>query len=139
MTTELQLVDAAQLRAEVGSIQKQLTALSGRLAAVEERLTSMTVPPPPEQPKEPKKRGRPGGVANNGRSLEDFIIEVLQNSNEPLSAKEVAELVLDAGYRTASKRNFVNIVLQALVRSPSIRRFTRGKTRPTRYVLIEAE
>ena len=119
MTTELQQADAVQLRTEIESIRLQMNGLMGRLVEVEQRLNSAWVPD--------RTPGRPHGISNEGRSLEDFMVDVLQNSNEPLTAKEVADLVLDAGYKTKSKKNFVNIVLQAMVRSVFIRRATRVK------------
>lgn len=116
MVTDLQQ-NAVQLRAELDSIRDQMNQLYGRLVEVERQLNSTDRP--------------------YKTTLEDFLVEVLQNSNEPLTAKELADLVVEAGYKTKSKKNFVGIILQTLVRSPAIRRATRGKTRPTRFSLIE--
>lgn len=127
MTTELQQADAVQLREEIGSIRKQVNGLLVRLDEAEQRLNEI-------ENQVPKKN-----ESLNTRFLEDYIVEVLQNSNEPLTAAEVADLVLDNGYKTKAKKNFVSIVLQALVRSPAIRRTTRGKKRPTRYALVNED
>lgn len=116
--------DVAQLRAELDNICLQINELHARLVEIESRLNSTN-------------RTCEVSLGPRRITLEDFLVEVLQNSNEPLTAKELADLVIEAGYKTKAKKNFVGIILQTLVRSPVIRRATRGKTRPTRYALIE--
>jgi hypothetical protein len=88
MTSALQ-PDVAQLRAEIESIRSQANDILYRLSTAEHRLESLVE----------KKLGRP---AVNGRSLEEFVVEVLENSNEPLTAAEISDLVLEAGYETKS-------------------------------------
>lgn len=121
--------DIVQLRTELDNIRLQINKLHGRLVEIENSLGSNDL----------SSIDRPCEVSLGTRrvTLEDFLVEVLQNSNEPLTAKELADLVIEAGYKTKAKKNFVGIILQTLVRSPVIRRATRGKTRPTRYALIE--
>jgi len=82
-----------------------------------------------------KLRGRRGRPTKNDRSLHDYVMEVLENSNEPLTSKEIADLVLEKGYITEAKTAFSNIVLHALTVSSDFRKATRGKRRPIRYSL----
>jgi len=121
MTSELK-PDTVKLQAELDSIRSQVNDLLYRLAEVEHQLHSMS--------------DKQATDVNGPATLEDFVVEVLQNSNESLTAREITDLVLDSGYKTTSK-NFINVVLQILFRSPAIRWATRGKTRPVRYTLAK--
>ena len=71
------------------------------------------------------------------KSLRIFIKNVLNSSNEPLTVKDIAELVLEAGYKTSSAKNFRNIVQQCLLNDSEFKRKTKPKTRPARYALEE--
>lgn len=75
-----------------------------------------------------------GGVQ---KPLKIFVKNVLNTSNEPLTVREIAELVLEAGYKTASVKNFRNIVQQVLLADAEFKRKTRPKARPARYSLEE--
>jgi hypothetical protein len=77
-------------------------------------------------------------VENQGQKpLRVWIKNILNNSNEPLTVKEIAELVLEAGYKTSSKQNFRNIVQQTIMNDSEFRRRTKPKLRPARYALEE--
>lgn len=71
------------------------------------------------------------------KSLRVFVKNVLNSSNEPLTIKEIAELVLEAGYNTSSSKNFRNIVQQTIMNDAEFKRKTKPKTRPARYALEE--
>ncbi len=71
-----------------------------------------------------------------GRTLKTFIKSVLANSNEPLTIKEIEELVLEAGYTTNSKY-LRSIILNNLVRDSEFKRVTKPRTKPSRYILEE--
>jgi DNA-directed RNA polymerase specialized sigma54-like protein len=68
------------------------------------------------------------------KSLKSAISDVLNNSNEPLTVAEIAELVLENGYLTQSKDNFKNMVQQAL-NGDEFNRVTKPKQRPSRYAI----
>jgi hypothetical protein len=77
---------------------------------------------------------------NSGKTLRQFIFEALQNTNGPLTYNEVAEIVLERGYVTASKKsNFPSMVLHILIQDNAFRRATRKQTRPARFVLAAEE
>lgn len=71
------------------------------------------------------------------KPLKIFVKNVLNNTNEPLTVKEIVELVLEAGYKTTSGKNFRNIVQQALTNDAEFKRKTKPKTRPARYAFEE--
>jgi hypothetical protein len=72
-------------------------------------------------------------LENDSKSLRVFIKEVLQNSNEPLTAREIADSVREAGYKTTSV-NFQSVVLMSL-KHKEFKRATRVRTRPARFGL----
>lgn len=78
-----------------------------------------------------------GGTKEGQKSLKTFIKGVLNSSNEPLTVREIAEFVLEAGYKTTSAKNFRNMVQQALITDAEFKRKTRPKTRPARYAVEE--
>lgn len=71
------------------------------------------------------------------KPLKIFIKNILNNANEPLTVKEIAELVLENGYKTTSGKNFRNIVQQSLINDAEFKRKTKPKTRPARYAFEE--
>lgn len=71
------------------------------------------------------------------KPLKIFIKNVLNNANEPLTVKEIAEFVLESGYKTTSSKNFRNIVQQAIINDAEFKRKTKPKTRPARYTFEE--
>ena len=107
---------------EIGVIKDEFTKLKESVASFEKRLYGVIGEQPQKDPQKP---------------LRIFVKTVLSNSNEPLTVAEVAELVLEAGYLTASKKNFRNIVQQVLLGDDAFKRATRLKTRPVRYKLEE--
>jgi len=78
-----------------------------------------------------------GGALKEQKPLKIFVKNVLNSSNEPLTVKEIAEFVLEAGYKTTSGKNFRNIVQQVLIGDAEFKRKTKPKTRPARYALEE--
>lgn len=73
-----------------------------------------------------------------GKPLRVYVKSVLMNSNEPLTVKDIEELVLEAGYVTTSKKNFRTIILQSLIKDSEFKRVTKPRTKPARYTLEEA-
>lgn len=70
----------------------------------------------------------------NSKTLKDFVVEVLENSNEPLTTSEIVELVLESGFKTtADRKNLPTMVLQVLTRNKEFKKATRGPTKPYRY------
>jgi hypothetical protein len=79
--------------------------------------------------------GEVGLGYENSKSLREFIKESLLNSNEPLTAKEISDMVQEAGYKSTSK-NFQSIVLLCLTKNREFKKATRAKTRPIRFDLV---
>lgn len=107
------------LGVEIADIRSEFTE---RLSLAEDKLRKLL--------------GEVGLVIENPKSLREFIKEALQNSNEPLAAKEISDMVKEAGYKSNS-RNFQSIVLMCLTKNREFKRTTRAKTRPVRFDLVE--
>lgn len=107
---------------EAETIKRDLDSARQLLASCDVRLAKLVGGPP---------------QANMQKSLRIFVKNVLNASNEPLTVKEITELVLEAGYKTASSKNFRNIVQQCLLNDSEFKRKTKPKTRPARYALEE--
>jgi len=113
--------ELVQLREECQQLRSRLDSMEGRLHALEEK-------------------DKPPEVLPEKKQLRDCIIEILENSNEPLTAKEIADLLEEVGYTTrALKKHWPTMILQCLANSPEFRRVTRYRCRPTRYDLVGAE
>jgi hypothetical protein len=69
-------------------------------------------------------RGRRGG-GEGGKTLEHYIIQVLDQAGEPMRAKEVMQAVDKAGYKSKSK-DFYGIVATALRNEDLFKRVSRG-------------
>jgi Asp-tRNA(Asn)/Glu-tRNA(Gln) amidotransferase B subunit len=78
-------------------------------------------------------------IALNGKSLKNFIFDVLQASNEPLTTKEIVELILEAGYKTSGdKKNLPTMVHQALTNNTEMfKKVSRGYAKPYKFALKE--
>lgn len=107
---------------EAEGIRADLNKANELLASCNERLNKLVGN---SSPKETQK------------SLRAFIKRVLNSSNEPLTVREIAEFVLEAGYKTSATKNFRNIVQQTLINDAEFKRKTKPKTRPSRYALEE--
>jgi len=103
---------------EAASIRADLDKARELLASCDERLTKLVGAPPPKEPR---------------KTLKQYIKQVLDASNEPLTVKEIAELIVEAGYKTASM-NITNMVLGALSNDAAFKRKTRPNTKPARFV-----
>ena len=70
------------------------------------------------------------------KPLRLYIKDVLSNANEPLTIREIAELVLESGYKTSSQ-DFPHVVHQMVVNDGSFKRKTKSKVKPARYIVEE--
>lgn len=104
------------------SIKADLDKVRELLASCDARLTKLVGGPSHRDSQKP---------------LKIFIKDILNNANEPLTVKEIAELVLENGYKTTSGKNFRNIVQQAIINDAEFKRKTKPKTRPARYAFEE--
>ncbi len=101
---------------EAASIRNDLEKARELLESCELRLTKLLGAPSPRVQK----------------PLKQYIKQVLDNANEPLTVKEITELVLEQGYKTTSE-NFNAVVFQALKADAAFKRKTRPKTKPARF------
>jgi hypothetical protein len=108
--------------AESLRLQKEIEELRNKLDLMEEKLRVLLGSSKEQQPR---------------RTLKDTIIAVLESSIEPLTVTEIAELVVELGYRSNSrspKKNLPGMVQQCLLRnSGDFRRANRS--RPCRFTL----
>lgn len=109
--------EAEKIKADIATAKELLASCEDRL----NKLLGVSTPAP--EPAEPKYK-----------PLRQFVRDILNQSNEPLTVKEISELVLEAGYKTASE-NFNNIVHTTIYNDKEIKRRTKPNMRPVRYSL----
>ncbi len=119
---ESNIPSLTKLQSEADSIRTDLNKATELLTSCNERLNRIVGDAPQKGPQ---------------KALRMFIKNVLNTSNEPLTVREITELVLEAGYKTSSTKNFRNIVQQTLINDAEFKRKTKPKTRPARYALEE--
>jgi len=112
-----QLLESQKKR--LATLQKRKDQLASQLTKVDGEIASLVgqAKAPTEAPR-PRRRG--------GKSLREFILETLGQSAKPLSARELTEAVLAAGYRTTSK-NPTALVRQIVYRDERIEKKEAGK------------
>lgn len=71
------------------------------------------------------------------KPLKFYVANALSKSNEPLTANQIVELVLEDGCVTKSKKNFPTIISQVLSNNSEFKRVTRAGTKPARYCIVE--
>jgi hypothetical protein len=124
-------IEADNVRAEICELR---TEFNDRINKLEDRLFALVgVTPPPAPPRESPDEQPP---------LWHWIRTVLTNSNEPLTVREIAQLVLEAGYVTTSdNEGFVAVVQQCLVvkQAKNFQRVKGRPKRPTRWSCVEEE
>lgn len=69
------------------------------------------------------------------KTLGEYIVEVLKSTNEPLTAKEIAAFVQEAGYKFKGDKNIPTVILYCLRHDSRFRRASRPRSRPVRYVV----
>jgi len=83
-----------KLRRELAQMERQIAELSGQRGGAG----------PP---------GRRGARVKNERSLREYVVEILGKSKKGLTLVELAQKVLDAGYKSDSA-NFRNVLYQCV-------------------------
>jgi len=130
VTTLLQEVN--ELKAELISEKERVAGVliyKEKLAAFERKLNSI----------EAKALSSVGDKPNK-RSISEYVEEVLANSNEPLTANQIADLISEAGFVTSGKsENVPTMVRQILYECPKFRRVTKSNRRPVRFAMREAQ
>lgn len=112
--------EAESIKADIAKAKELLESCDARI----NKILGVVTPEPVDVPKH--------------KPLRQFIRDVLNQSNEALTVKEIMELVLEAGYKTNSNGNFSNIVQQAIYSDAEIKRRTKPKIRPARYAMEES-
>jgi len=106
-------------RKRVAALQKGRDQLTAQIAGIDEQIASLVGKP--TAPKKVRRRRR-----RRGKSLEQFVLEVLSQSPQPKTAAEITEAVIEAGYRTSSKKP-VSMVRQVVYKNPQIQAKERGR------------
>ncbi len=96
----------ARLISQVARIDQQIDQLAGKPVAAA---------------KAPRRRRR-----KRGKSLQQYVVDVLRQSPEPKTAGEITDAVIAAGYRTSSK-NPISLVRQVCYHSGQVKAKERGK------------
>jgi hypothetical protein len=103
----------------VAALQRKRNQLTSQIAGIDEQIASLVGKP--TAPKKVRRRRR-----RRGKSLEQFVLEVLSQSPQPKTAAEITEAVIKAGYRTSSKKP-LSMVRQVCYKKPQIQTKERGK------------
>lgn len=110
----------------LAALQKKKEQLAAQLTKVEQDIASLV-----GQAEAPVKAPKPRRVKGD-KSLRQHIFDILGQSEKPLSARELTDAVLAAGYRTTSKDP------TALVRQIVYRDNRIGKKGAGRFILAPA-
>lgn len=114
--------EANSLMSELSAAKNELSAATEKVTQLEKRLVEFIGKPVVAQKQ-----------ATEQPSLKEVVIKLLNDANENLTVKEIADIVLEQGYETNSK-NFLAVVHQLLYANDDVfKRATRPKTRPARY------
>lgn len=109
---ETQKKRLATLQERRDQLASQLTKVDGEIASLVGQAKA------PVEARRPRRRG--------GKSLRQVILEALGKSAKPMSASELTEAVLAAGYRTTSK-NPTALVRQIVYRDDRIAKKEAGR------------
>jgi len=110
----------ARLLAQLEGVEADIANLTGKAGLVPKSAQSE------EKPKR-KKKGRKAAKKRRTRagSLPDTIAKVLKAADDPMNAPQIAEAVLQKGYKTKSK-NVTALVRESISRVPGIKKVSRG-------------
>lgn len=111
--------DKKYLRELHAKIEERRKQLIEEIASVNEEIASLT-----REYGDPVKA--PAVRRGRAKRLPQYILEVLKASPTPMTAKEIADAVTKAGYRSSS-RNFVVLVRRTCHVTDRIRTKERGK------------
>ena len=111
--------DRKRLRELQAKIQERREQLMAEIAKVNEEIASLS-----QELGAPTKA--PAVRKGRAKRLPQYVLEVLKTSPTPLTAKEIADAVTRAGYRSSSK-NFVGLVRRTCYLNDRIRAKERGK------------
>jgi len=109
------------LAARLEHLDRQLAELTGAAAPTAKRTPKRT----PKRAKAAKRAKRAGRAAKGGKTLTDYIQQVLADAGEPMRAKAVEQAVRAAGYPTTAK-DFYGTVAAALRNEELFQRVGRG-------------
>jgi septal ring factor EnvC (AmiA/AmiB activator) len=108
-----------RLRELQAKVQERRERLMAEIAKVNEEIASLS-----QELGAPTKA--PAVRKGRAKRLPQYVLEVLKASPTPLTAKEIADAVTKAGYRSSS-RNFVGLVRRTCYLNDRIRTKERGK------------
>lgn len=123
--------ELAAQKKQVASLQIRRAKLLTRLAKLDKSIASLTgmhtglAGEPKGKPwRRVAKMGKAHG--KGGKSLPECIHNALAAEAKPMRVKAVQQAVLDAGYKTASKKGFYGMVAAALRDKKRFARVSRG-------------
>lgn len=103
----------------------QRCSIDCQIAGIENAMNAMGAMPIARPVGKRKRRGRPAGSGSRSGSLKDMIVRVLRQRSKPLTPHDIAEGVVSAGYKTASK-NLTKAVSNALPTLKMVKKVDRG-------------
>lgn len=114
------LVDGVEKRVRREMIEEELRRLQGLVADAEQRLRALDGKE--RKPRAAAKRGRKkgGGRRPAGGGLRDYVVKAFEGADKPLTTAEVAEKVMQGGYKTSAKPANLRIMLVKVLGDKSL-------------------
>jgi len=110
----------AKQKNRLKELQKRRDRLASQIAKVDAQIASLNGTPTaaPKKARPVRKR--------QGKSLRQHVVDVLKASSQPMTAKDITDAVVKAGYRSSSK-NLLTLVRLTCYKSDEIQRKGRGE------------
>jgi len=115
-----------QLAAKCASLQSEMQAVATAIEAMGAAVTTKTVRRAPAKASAVRRGPRP-----TGKSLKDYISQVLSSVARPMSVKDLSKRVVRSGYKTKSKSlgNQISMALAQMSKKKQVRKVSRGMYR----------
>ena len=124
--------ELATKQRQLEKLQAQRDAVAARLEATDRQIRALGGEAPARAGRPGRKAARraaPGRAVRVGKSLAEYIKQVLAKAPQGMRARSVTAAVLKAGYTTRDQ-NFSQTVAKTLAKNPAFRRVRRGVYKP---------
>ncbi len=112
-----------QLASKCASLQSEMQAVATAIEAMGSAVSTRTVRRAPAKATAVRRGPRP-----TGKSLKDYIGQVLSSVSQPISVKDLSKGVVKSGYKTKSKSlgNQISMALAQMSKKRHVRKVSRG-------------
>lgn len=113
-----------QQKKRLDQLKRERVTLAEKLSKLDAEISQLEGKQPPSRGAKKARVKKPRRARSE--SLDQYVQSVLSEADKSLTAKEVADKVIEKGYTTKSK-SFASTVSQHLAKSPLTRRVRRGR------------